>query len=82
MYVYRKSALSIFITVATTEKSAPEDYNTYLHSKQFRPASILNRVDAVYTAFVFIRYGIYTVAIQLVVLLIHNIYVCTTCIDL
>jgi hypothetical protein len=41
--------------LATIEKHAPEEYNTYLHELGFRPASILNRIDAVCCALLFMR---------------------------
>ena len=47
--------LELLVSVATVEKRAPEAYNTYLHKKAFRPASILNRIDAVCYALLFMR---------------------------
>ena len=55
----RKSAavapLELLVNVATVERRALEEYNTYLHKKEFRPASIRNRIDAVCYALTFIR---------------------------
>jgi hypothetical protein len=49
------TSLDILIAVATTQQNAPEDYNTFLHKAKFRPASILNRIDALLSAFIFLR---------------------------
>lgn len=50
------TALQILIKVATTDKDLPEKYNEFLHAKNFRPASMLNRIDAVFNALSFLRY--------------------------
>jgi len=47
--------LELLVNVATVERRALEAYNTYLHKKEFRPASILNRIDAVCYALTFMR---------------------------
>lgn len=49
------TALDLFVNVAKVEKHAVETYNTYLHSLGFRAASILNRIDAVWYALMFMR---------------------------
>ncbi len=51
----KPSGLTVLVTVAKEEKHAPEEYNTFLHRKGFRPASILNRIDAICYALLFMR---------------------------
>jgi hypothetical protein len=50
------TALQVLVKVATTEKDTPEKYNEFLHSKNFKPASMLNRIDAVFNALSFMRF--------------------------
>lgn len=47
--------LELLVNVATVERRALEEYNTYLHKEEFSPASILNRIDAVCYALTFMR---------------------------
>ena len=49
------TAVQVLTKVATTEKYVVEKFNTYLHVKGFRPASILNRIGAVEYGLQFVR---------------------------
>jgi hypothetical protein len=49
------TAVEVVIHVATKAKSVPEEYNTFLHKLNFRPASILHRIDTLSYAMQFVR---------------------------
>ena len=47
--------MDLLIYLATDMKGMPEEYNQFLHTLGFRPASILHRMDALYNTYRFMR---------------------------
>jgi hypothetical protein len=54
--MYRIAAPDIMKKIAVDFKHLPEEYNMFLHALNFRPASTLHRLDAIYYALNFIRW--------------------------
>jgi hypothetical protein len=52
----RNPAVDVIIALATEFKGVPEEYNTFLHTLGYRPASILHRIDAISYALQFVRF--------------------------
>lgn len=53
---FRLKALHILFDIATKNQGIPEQYNMHLHALDFKPLSILNRMDAALYSIQFIRF--------------------------
>jgi len=76
----RYTALKILFHVATVDPGVVEKYNQYLHTQDFKAQTILNRMDAVQYAIVFIRFNsIYIIYIilasQITILTLYGLVV-------
>lgn len=65
------SGLQVLLMVATTDKDVPEKYNEFLHARNFRPSSILNRMDAVFYALTFMRCDLLLLSLLSLLFQIH-----------
>lgn len=51
----KQLALEVVIDMATVSKGVPEEFNKFLRTLHYRPASILHRVDALSYVLQFVR---------------------------